>query len=74
MSNIKPAILDGGHQIILAKLQKEMCSYNNNIQINIPVIHMYCGIEASYAIVMWKLRAIFFWNHLQHVKILKWTW
>ena len=37
--DIKPTILDGGFQIILANwpsYRKIMCSYNNNIPINIP--------------------------------------
>ena len=36
---MKPAILDGGHQIILANwpsYKKIMCASNNNIAINIP--------------------------------------
>ena len=38
-TNIKPAVLDGGHQIILANwpsYKKIMCTYNNNILIGIP--------------------------------------
>ena len=37
--NIKPTVLDGGFQIILANgpnYRKIMCSHNNNIPINIP--------------------------------------
>ena len=38
-TDIKPTVLDGGFQIILANwpsYRKIMCSYNNNIPINIP--------------------------------------
>ena len=38
-TNIKPTILDGGFQIILANwpnYRKIMCSHNNNIPVNIP--------------------------------------
>ena len=38
-TDIKPTVLDGGFQIILANwpnYRKMMCSHNNNIQINIP--------------------------------------
>ena len=38
-TDIKPTVLDGGFQIILANwpnYRKIMCSYNNNIAINIP--------------------------------------
>ena len=38
-TDIKPTVLDGGFQIILAnwpKYMKIMCSHNNNIPINIP--------------------------------------
>ena len=38
-TNIKPTVLDGGFQIILANwpnYRKIMCSHNNNIPINIP--------------------------------------
>ena len=38
-TDIKPTILDGGFQIILAKwpnYRKIMCLHNNNIPINIP--------------------------------------
>ena len=38
-TDIKPTVLDGGHQIILANwpsYKKIMCSYNNNIPISIP--------------------------------------
>ena len=39
-TDIKPSILDGGFQIILANwpnYRKIMCLHNNNIPINIPV-------------------------------------
>ena len=58
-TDIKPTVLDGGFQIILANwpnYRKIMCSHNNNIQINIPG-HPYvlmnqsilcnCNIEAE---------------------------
>ena len=38
-TNMKPAILDGGHRIILANwpsYEKVICLYNNNLPINIP--------------------------------------
>ena len=38
-TDVKPTVLDGGHQIILANwpsCKKMMCSYNNNILISIP--------------------------------------
>ena len=38
-TNIKPTVLDGGFQIILANwpnYRKIMCSHNNNIPVNIP--------------------------------------
>ena len=38
-TNIKPTLLDGGFQIILANWpndRKIMCSHNNNIPVNIP--------------------------------------
>ena len=48
-SHIKPAVLDGGHQIILANwpsYKKIICSYNNNIPINIPS-HPYVLLNRS---------------------------
>ena len=48
-TNIKPTILDGGHQIILANwssYKKIMCSYHNNIPINIPS-HPYVLLNRS---------------------------
>ena len=63
-SNIKPAVHDSGHQIILANwpsYKKIMCSYNNNIPINIPN-HLYvllnrsilcnCDVEAESSFLM----------------------
>ena len=38
-TDVKPAMLDGRHQIILANwpsYKKIMCAFNNNIPINIP--------------------------------------
>ena len=38
-TEVKPVVLDGGHQIILANwpsYKKIMCTFNNNILINIP--------------------------------------
>ena len=65
-TDVKPTMLDGGQQIILANwpsYKKIMCAHNNNILINIPS-HPYvllnrsilcnCDLEAE---------AIFFWNH-----------
>ena len=48
-SNIKPAVLYGGHKIILANwpsYKKIMCSYNNNILISIPS-HPYVLLNKS---------------------------
>ena len=49
-ANIKPSVLDGGHQIILANwssYKKITCSYNNNsIPINIPS-HPYVPLNHS---------------------------
>ena len=48
--DIKPTILDGGFQIILANwpnYRKIMCLHNNNIPINIPG-HPICSDEWKY--------------------------
>ena len=48
-SNIKPVVLDGGHQLILANwpsYKKIMHSYNSNIPINIPS-HLYALLNRS---------------------------
>ena len=68
-TDIKPTILDGGFQIILANLanyRKIMCSHNNNIPINIPG-HPYilmnwsilcnCDIEAESNFLLESLAA-----------------
>ena len=68
-TNIKPAILDGGPQIILANCpsyKKIMCTYNNNILINIPS-HPYvlmnrsilgnCDVEAESNLLLESLAA-----------------
>ena len=68
-TDIKPTILDGGFQIILANwpnYRKIMCSHNNNIPINIPV-HPYvlmnqsilcnCDIEAEINFLLESLAA-----------------
>ena len=72
--NIKPTILDGGFQIILANwpsYRKIMCSRNNNIPINIPS-HPY--ILMNHSILCncdIKAESNFFWNHWQPVKVQK---
>ena len=46
---MKPAMLDGGHQIILANwpsYREIMCVHNNNIPINIPS-HLYVLMNRS---------------------------
>ena len=68
-TDIKPTVLDGGFQIILANwpnYQKIMCSHNNNISINIPG-HPYvlmnqsilcnCNIEAESNFLLESLAA-----------------
>ena len=68
-TNIKPTVLDGGHQIILANwpsYKKILCSYNNNIPISIPS-HPYvlmnrsilcnCNIEAESIFLLESLAA-----------------
>ena len=68
-TNIKPTILDGGFQIILANwpnYRKIMCSHNNNIPVNIPG-HPYilmnqsilcnCDIEAESNFLLESLAA-----------------
>ena len=68
-TDIKPAVLDGGFQIILANwpnYRKIMCSHNNNIPINIPS-HPYvlmnrsilcnCNIEAESNFLLESLAA-----------------
>ena len=38
-TDIRPSVLDGGHEIILANwpsYKKIMCSFNNNIPVDIP--------------------------------------
>ena len=68
-TDVKPTVLDGGHQIILANwpsYKKIMCSYNNNIPISIPS-HPYilmnrsilcnCDIEAESSFVLELLLA-----------------
>ena len=48
-TDIKPTVLDSGHQIILANwpsYKKIMCSYNNNILISMPS-HPYVLINIS---------------------------
>ena len=67
--DIKSTVLDGGHKIILAKwpsYKKIMCSYNNNIPVNIPS-HPYvllnrsilcnCNIEAESNFLLESLAA-----------------
>ena len=83
-STIKPAVLDGGHQIILANwpsYKKIMCSYNNNVPINIPS-HPYvllnrsilcnCDVEADSNFLLELPSAST--SQLQHAIILKQTW
>ena len=44
-TDITSSVLEGGKQIILANwpnYKRIICTYNNNIPVNIPVIHMYC--------------------------------
>ena len=68
-TNIKPTVLDGGFQIILANwpnYRKIMCSHNNNILVNIPG-HPYilmnqsilcnCDIEAESNFLLESLAA-----------------
>ena len=68
-TNIKPTVLDGGFQIILANwpnYRKIMCSHNNNIPVNIPG-HPYilmnqsilcnCDIEAESNFLLESLAA-----------------
>ena len=68
-TDIKPTVLDGGHQIILAdwpSYKKIMCSYNNNIPVSIPS-HPYvlmnrsilcnCDIEAERNFLLESLEA-----------------
>ena len=65
-TDIKPTVLDGGFQIILANWPKIMCLYNNNIPINIPG-HPYvlmnqsilcnCNIEAESNFLLESLAA-----------------
>ena len=68
-TDIKPTVLDGGFQIILANwpnYRKIMCSHNNNIPINIPG-HPYmilnrsilcnCNIEAESNFLLESLAA-----------------
>ena len=67
--NVKPTMLDGGHQIILANwpsYKKMMCGFNNNIPINIPS-HPYvlmnrsilcnCDVEAESNFLLESLAA-----------------
>ena len=68
-TDIKPAILDGGFQIILANwpnYRKIMCPHNNNIAINIPghpyvlmnrSILCYCDIKAEINFLLESLAA-----------------
>ena len=47
--DIKPSVLDGGHEIVLAKwpsYKKMVCSFNNNIPLNIPS-HPYVLLNQS---------------------------
>ena len=68
-TDVKPTVLDGGFQIILANwpnYRKIMCSHNNNIPINIPG-HLYmlmnrsilcnCNIEAESNFLLESLAA-----------------
>ena len=68
-SDVKPTVLDGEHQIILANwpsYKKIMCSYNNNILVSIPS-HPYvlmnrsilcnCDIEAECNFLLESLAA-----------------
>ena len=53
-TDVKPTVLDGGHQIILAKwpsYKKIMCAHNNNILINIPS-HPYVLMNRSIIIII----------------------
>ena len=68
-TDIKPTVLDGGFQIILANLpnyRKIMCSHNNNIPVNIPSqpyvlmnwsILCNCNIEAESNFLLESLAA-----------------
>ena len=68
-TDLKPAMLDGGHQIILANwssYKKIVCVFNNNIPINIPS-HPYvlmnrsilcnCDVEAESNFLLESLAA-----------------
>ena len=68
-TDVKPAVLDGRHQIILANwpsYKKIMCAYNNHILINIPS-HPYilmnrsilcnCDVEAESNFLLESLAA-----------------
>ena len=48
-TDVKPSVLDGGHQIILANwpsYKRIICTYNNNIPIDIPS-HQYVLLDRS---------------------------
>ena len=48
-SDVKPSVLDGGHQIILANwpsYKRIICTHNNNIPVNIPS-HQYALLDRS---------------------------
>ena len=54
-TNITPSVLDGGQQIILTSwpsYKRLICTYNNNIPVNIPSQTMFYLIETSYAIAI----------------------
>ena len=48
-ADVKPSVLDGGHQVILAKwpsYKRNICTHNNNIPVNIPS-HPYVLLDRS---------------------------
>ena len=52
--DLKPAVLDGGHEIVLGNWPNNkhvICNDNNNIPIKIPSNPMFWLIEKFYAIV-----------------------
>ena len=68
-TDIRPSVLDGGHEIILANwpsCKKIMCSFNDNIPINIPS-HPYVLLNRSIFCNCNIETEIFSLEPLQHV-------
>ena len=62
-SDVMPSVLNGGRQVILANYKRIICTYNNNIPVNIPG-HSYVLLDRNICVtVTLKQKVNFCWNH-----------